>query len=397
MHCLKDAKRLGIHRLLKSLPSAMVIGLALGTVPVSAQVLPHPVPLNEPSPSAIGNSVLSGMSLGEMVESGPPMSPADTPMVIREPALPIIHEPSAGSVTSSNMAYQANPTHAFDGSVAQGSPCIHGAYPASACSSCSPAPSGPRPALIARPAHHCGQCRLPANQCCCQTNKRQVHHVFLDAPPPSSPSKFEPATASDPSAASIPEGAFVAPPQQGSIVGASRSLGMRGMRITLPQLAFEMPSIELPSILRRSRSPRMEIDADQAAYVVGANEPQAAPAQAAFQMPMYGAPAMAAPAMAAYAMQSRSAAPAVSNSSPSTSAASTSQPDAPSTLQRSEQEFDALEQRCCRLESLLQQMIQERQSLPPQVFAAPACQEAAPPCPPSRIPHVQAPAQSSCD
>lgn len=130
-----------------------------------------------------------------------------------------------------------------------------GCAPAQECgpAPCAPVPcgpSGPPPCVPAQP---------PA-----PSPEREVHHVYVEAPERGP----QPARA----AQKIPAGAFVAPPPQGAVVQERGSVGLRGMRITFPSWKIELPTIELPSVVRRQRGPRMELQEATAAYVAGAGQ-----------------------------------------------------------------------------------------------------------------------------
>jgi len=130
------------------------------------------------------------------------------------------------------------------------------------------------------------------------------------------------------------------------------------MRITLPSLALQMPSLEMPFITRRSRGPKMEIDADQAAYVAGAGQQNPNVNQLAYGMPMSAYGSLAAPTY-----NQALSAPASRQPSSSQPALALKEPT-DSRVSKTEEEFAELQQRCVRLEGLLQQMIQVQQCQP---------------------------------
>lgn len=176
--------------------------------------------------------------------------------------------------------------------------------------------------------------------------KRQVHHVFVQPPagyPPAGyPALAPPAQQQNPP---TPAGAFVAPPQSGTVVQEQRSIGIQGMRITFPKLTLELPSIELPHWIRRGRAAHMELAGGTAPYVASA--PQAA------------VPRLSSRPMPSQAPMRRPPAPPQAQQPPSCDT-----PPAPAAGQPSiEEDFEALQRRCQRLEHLLEKML-ERQPQP---------------------------------
>jgi len=192
----------------------------------------------------------------------------------------------------------------------------------------------------------CGvPCRCaPRKNCGCQVRrlppppKRQIHHVFVEKPSEAQPAAAQPAQPA------VPPGAFMAPPQSGTVVRESVSRGIRGLRIRFPALTLELPSIELPSITRREHGAYMEMNGGRAPYV---------PAQ---QPASYYSAAQSAEA------QQPAGQGAVQREE---------EEDQPATDREEELEdtVAALQNRCERLEHLLQQMIRcqtQKQPCPPR-------------------------------
>lgn len=209
------------------------------------------------------------------------------------------------------------------------------------------------------PAGRLQSCGCAAHvRCQCRPAKRQVHHVFVERPGCDTPAGGSPAHAAEtpPTRPAPPPGAFVAPPQRGAVVAESRSTGLRGMRITLPAITLALPSIELPSIIRRSRAPKMELEAGQAAYVAGAGQRQSFTQQASFGMPIQQQAATRPNAVNRPAVAAPQAA-------------------AKDRVENTEKDFAALQDRCERLESLLQKMVdaQEQVHRYQPAPAQPAC------------------------
>ncbi len=72
------------------------------------------------------------------------------------------------------------------------------------------------------------------------------------------------------------QGVFVAPPQNGTVLGPANSVHLQGMEIELPALRLRMPSIRLPSAFRSRTNSRMLINEAEAPFV----QPNAMPAMA---------------------------------------------------------------------------------------------------------------------
>lgn len=64
-------------------------------------------------------------------------------------------------------------------------------------------------------------------------------------------------------------GMFAAPQGRGEVSGESHSIGIRGFAIRLPAMQLELPTIQLPSLIRYRREPEMRMDAAYAPYVEG--------------------------------------------------------------------------------------------------------------------------------
>ncbi len=62
-------------------------------------------------------------------------------------------------------------------------------------------------------------------------------------------------------------GAYAAPPRGGESIGESNTIGIRGFQVRIPEMRFEFPTIQLPSLFRVRRGPRMELDREEAYYV----------------------------------------------------------------------------------------------------------------------------------
>ena len=187
--------------------------------------------------------------------------------------------------------------------------------------------------------------------------KRQVHHVYIQ--PEQQPAE-QPAVSAP---SQLPAGAFVAPPQTGSVVEEQSSLGIRGLRITFPSLTFELPAIELPHWIRRGRAAHMELAGGTAPYIAGAG-------QAAV-------PRM--PSMASTYRRQAPAQPAVQQ--PAQRPACDEQPSL-------QEDFEALQARCQRLEQLLEKMIQCQSQPHPQ---PPPAQPCPPPLHRVPLPHQAGP------
>jgi hypothetical protein len=69
--------------------------------------------------------------------------------------------------------------------------------------------------------------------------------------------------------AAPPPGAFAAPPVRGEVAGESGSVGLRGFSLQLPALRLELPTLQLPSLIRFRRDAEMRITEGYAPYVQG--------------------------------------------------------------------------------------------------------------------------------
>lgn len=104
---------------------------------------------------------------------------------------------------------------------------------------------------------HSSQCR------CKQSCKR---HVWVKVPRDyCDAGEDEAAPEAGPTSGS--PGAFMAPPPAGRTRSPSRTLGIRGLAIKLPELTLRLPTIELPSIVRYSSNQRMELEGGVAPFV----------------------------------------------------------------------------------------------------------------------------------
>lgn len=95
-----------------------------------------------------------------------------------------------------------------------------------------------------------------------------------------------------------PAGAFAAPPPTGDVAGESTALGLRGMALRFPAVSMELPTLQLPCLIRYRREPERILTETRAPYIVG---PPAIYGQIATggQVPLdtgYGAPYAAPPA-----------------------------------------------------------------------------------------------------
>lgn len=72
----------------------------------------------------------------------------------------------------------------------------------------------------------------------------------------------------EPQAAVVPQaGSYVAPPATGEVAGESRSMGVRGLGIRIPEIRLELPTVQLPSLVRYRRGPEMHIESGRAPFV----------------------------------------------------------------------------------------------------------------------------------
>lgn len=82
--------------------------------------------------------------------------------------------------------------------------------------------------------------------------------------PQSAPADDEP----QPQAMIAPQvGSYVAPPANGEVAGESRSMGVRGLGIRIPEIRLEMPTVQLPSLVRFRRGPEMHLESGRAPFV----------------------------------------------------------------------------------------------------------------------------------
>lgn len=69
----------------------------------------------------------------------------------------------------------------------------------------------------------------------------------------------------------VSPGMYAAPPRAGTTVGATRSLGLNGLKITFPEWSIKFPSIQFPSFTRYRRNSHMELDRATAPWVANPN------------------------------------------------------------------------------------------------------------------------------
>ena len=138
------------------------------------------------------------------------------------------------------MGQQYSPAYRQDPRAASITPvrCCHGLV----CDSC-PA-CVPQATCAARPTCVCQPCAEPA-----EPQAQQAQPAAVAAMP-------------------VP-GMFAQPPAVGRYAGETSSVGIRGFRIHIPELNFELPTIELPSFTRYRRNAEFEADQARAPWVVG--------------------------------------------------------------------------------------------------------------------------------
>lgn len=102
-------------------------------------------------------------------------------------------------------------------------------------------------------------CNCPTQPCNCPPQ-----HVVVRLPPCEEGAGIETGPGG-PEAG--PGGVFAAPPQTGAAVEGASRIGIRGFALRLPEVRLELPTLELPSIVRSRRGPHMEIDRAVAPYV----------------------------------------------------------------------------------------------------------------------------------
>ena len=113
---------------------------------------------------------------------------------------------------------------------------------------------------------NCTDCVEPAPHRPCQCDEcRRPRHVFVRVPKKKGGGL--PESGPDGPSGPPPGGAFVQPPPTGTTVEGGRSLGLRGMAITMPKLRLELPSIELPSLMHIRHSTRMRLEEADAPYM----------------------------------------------------------------------------------------------------------------------------------
>ena len=209
--------------------------------------------------------------------------------------------------------------------------------------------------------------------------KKNIHHVYIQ--PPCSPALATPSNSfpdqpqQQQQQQQLPAGAFVAPPQAGSVVSQQSSRGIRGMRLRFPALTLELPTLEMPSIFHRGRGVHMEVDGATANYVAGAGV-----------NPGMMQPAMTSMPMASYAMNGApqssnlsSAQPKPNSDPPAPASAPRGPGNAPSPMlngpatssDQLQYDYELLQRRCERLESMLMQM--QKLSSVPRGFSQVPC------------------------
>lgn len=99
----------------------------------------------------------------------------------------------------------------------------------------------------------------PGRQCTCPPKNQS-------APAPEEQSA--PADEPQQQAAVVPQaGSYVAPPATGEVAGESRSMGVRGLGIRIPEIRLELPTVQLPSLVKFRRGPEMHIESGRAPFV----------------------------------------------------------------------------------------------------------------------------------
>lgn len=159
-----------------------------------------------------------------------------------------------------------------------------------------PAPVHAASSIQLQPASYCDQPSCPQPPPC--TPKKQIHHVYVR---PQCPTREEPANLPAQMDRPLPPGSYVAPPRSGTVVRQSSSTGITGIRLRFPAWEVSLPTIELPSMLRRERGARMELDTGTAPYVASAGQAATYSSQQAAMVAMpYAAGQYQAASMNAY-------------------------------------------------------------------------------------------------
>ncbi len=210
----------------------------------------------------------------------------------------------------------------------------------------------------------------------CPPPKKNIHHVFIPASPQRSPQPDAMQPAATPQMApqqQLPAGAFVAPPQSGSVVSQQSSVGIRGLRLRFPALTLELPTIEMPNIFRRGRAAHMDLDGATANYVAGAGiNPVATMPMASF---------------ATYSQPNAARLQPASNA-PEVAPAATVQPPQAQPNDQLQCEYDDLKRRFERLEQMVLHL--QQIPVPAQMLPSNTQCDQLPICPP---PHANNPAQ----
>jgi hypothetical protein len=111
-------------------------------------------------------------------------------------------------------------------------------------------------------AEHCTtpHCTTPpGRQCTCAPKKQSAPAPEEQSAPVDEPQQ---------QAAVVPQaGSYVAPPATGEVAGESRSMGVRGLGIRIPEIRLELPTVQLPSLVKFRRGPEMHIESGRAPFV----------------------------------------------------------------------------------------------------------------------------------
>ncbi|MEO0529855.1 MAG: hypothetical protein AAF266_04670 [Planctomycetota bacterium] len=129
------------------------------------------------------------------------------------------------------------------------------------------------------PAPACATCvpkqaAAPCAQPSCREDKTIVYHHCCPTSPSGEPRDATPRSSPAPQEA----GMFVNPPPTGTVEGAESGWRLRGLSLTLPEMKFALPTIELPCFSRTARAPRMRIDPAYAGYADARTAQLATPA-----------------------------------------------------------------------------------------------------------------------
>ncbi len=110
-----------------------------------------------------------------------------------------------------------------------------------------------------------GQCQDQKAPC----GHAPCRHVYVKVPQKELQPDEEttPETAPEAGPGGGPGGVFQAPPRTGTVVGPTRSIGVRGLALHFPELTLRLPTLELPSLSRYHSGSRMEIESAVAPFV----------------------------------------------------------------------------------------------------------------------------------